>query len=95
VSKQTLASDATVTSVSASATAVTLLAANFRRTGASFYNQSTSVCYLKLGAAATATDFTVRMTANALYELGEPVWLGIITAIWDSATGAMRITEFT
>lgn len=83
----------TVTSVAASATNVTLLSSNASRTGAAFFNDSTSIAYLKLGATATTSSFTVKMISNSYYELPDPCYTGIIDCIWDSATGSMRITE--
>ena len=86
-------SSATVASVSSSATSVTLLASNAARKGASFYNNSTKVLYLKLGATATASDFTVAMAASSYYELPQPVYTGVIDGIWASANGAVLVTS--
>lgn len=85
----------TTSNVSASATAVTALSANSSRKKAVFHNDSTSVCYLKCGSSASSTSYTYRMTQQSTVELEMPVYTGIVTAIWDSATGALRVTEFT
>jgi hypothetical protein len=82
-----------VTNVAASATNVTLLASNTSRVGAMFFNDSTSAAYLKLGATASTSSFTVKMASNSYYELPIPIYTGIIDCIWDSATGNMRITQ--
>lgn len=82
------------TSVSDSATNVILLGANSTRVGASFFNDSTEIAYLKEGITASTTDFTVKMQPGAFYELAQPCWLGQIDCIWaNNASGAMRITE--
>lgn len=93
---------ATVSSVSGSATAVTLLAATSARVGASVFNDSTAILYLKCGSSASSTDYTVQMAAGSYFELPlvigrsgtQTVYAGIITGIWASATGSARITEF-
>lgn len=92
-------STATLTNVSSSASNVTLLAANSLRQMACFYNDSTQVCYLKFGATATSSSYTVQLAASAYYELpmcnGRAVYTGKIDGIWASANGAMRVTELT
>lgn len=85
---------ATLANVSASTSNVTLLASSSTRLGAAFYNDSTSVLYLKFGANASATSFTVILTANAYYELPQPCYSGIIDGIWVAAAGACRVTSW-
>lgn len=89
------ASTGTTTSVAASASNVTLLAANITRIGATIYNDSTVAnLFLKLGATASATSFTVRLVPNAYFEVPFG-YTGIIDGIWSVATGNARITELT
>jgi hypothetical protein len=87
-------STTTVAQVASSATVVTLLAANTARMGATIFNQSTSVCYVKLGSGASATSYTVRMSANAYYEVPFG-YTGIITGIWAAVNGNAYVTELT
>lgn len=94
--------DATLSNVSASASSVTVLAANPLRCGASIHNDSVAVLYLKMGSTASATSYTVKMEPGDHYELPiviggtqRAVYSGIITGIWASATGAARVTEYT
>ena len=85
---------ATVSRVSASATAVTLIAANANRRRVIIYNDSTAVLRVKLGSAASATSYTYRLGAGDTYESPTDwVYTGIVTGIWDSATGAAQVTE--
>jgi hypothetical protein len=93
--KQQIGATSTVTSVSSSATSVSLLASNANRIGATFYNDSTQICYLKLGATASTTSYTIQMAAGSYYELPfqNKMYTGAIDGIWASANGAMRITE--
>lgn len=86
---------ATVSSVSDTASSTTLLAANHLRRGAAVYNDSTAILYLKLGATASTSSFTVKMQPDDYYELPAG-YLGRIDGIWASdASGAARITELT
>lgn len=89
------AATATLSNVAGSASSVTLLAANTNRRMAMFYNDSTAILYLKFGSTASTTSFTVKMFPEDYYELPLPVYTGIVTGIWASATGACRVTETT
>lgn len=89
------ATTASVSSVNDTASSTTLLAINTNRLGATVHNDSTVVLYLKLGATASATSFTVKMAADGYYEVPYG-YTGIIDGIWASdASGAARITELT
>lgn len=90
------AATSTLSNVSASASSVTVLALNTARKSAIIYNDSTVGVYLKFGSAASATSFTYRLeTKRTLIVDGIPAYTGIITGIWDSATGTARVTELT
>lgn len=85
-----------VTSVNASASNVSLLVSNTLRKAAYFFNDSTSVAFLKLGTTASATSYTVRMVPNAFVTIDlDPAYTGEVDAIWTTANGAMRVTELT
>lgn len=91
----TKASTTAVTSVNDTASSTTLLAANTNRLGASVQNDSTVVLYLKLGATASTSSFTVQMAAASYYEVPYG-YTGVIDGIWASdASGAARMTELT
>lgn len=93
---ETTASTSSVTSVASSATSVSLLALNTSRKGATFFNDSTSVLYLKLGATASTTSYTVQIQSMGYYELPfSKVYTGAIDGIWSSANGNCRVTELT
>lgn len=88
-------STATTASVAASASSVTVLAAITSRLGATFYNDSSALAYLKFGATASTTSFTVLLQPSAYYEIPGPhIYNGIIDCIWASATGSMRVTSW-
>ena len=89
------ASTATLANVAGSASNVTLLASSATRAGASFYNDSTALLYLKFGATASVTSFTVQIQPSGYYELPTPnIYSGIIDGIWSSATGSCRVTSW-
>ena len=87
-------SSATTANVAGSATSVTILASSASRVGACFYNDSTSDMYLKFGATASTTSFTVKVLAGGFFNLQPPIYTGVIDGIWDSATGSMRVTNW-
>lgn len=85
---------ATLISVVASTSSVNLLPVNANRKGAIFYNNSTANSWIKLGAIASSTSFTVRILSETFYHL-DVGYTGIVDGIWLATNGAMRITEFT
>lgn len=94
--KETRPGTATLTNVNDSASSQSLLASNSSRLGASFFNDSTSTLYLKLGTTASTTSYTVQVPPSGYYELPFPAYTGAIDGIWSSdSTGAVRITELT
>lgn len=86
-------SSSTVASVASSASSVTLQAANANRRGWSVYNDSTAVLYLKLGATASTSSYTVQVPTGGFYELPAPYYRGVIDGIWSAANGNARVTE--
>lgn len=86
---------AVTASVAASATSVALFAddADGNVVGRSVHNDSAAVLYLKYGATASTSDFTVIVGAGGLYEFPRPVYNGVVHGIWSSATGNARTTE--
>ncbi len=96
VSAPTPATQAIPTSVNASTSSVTLLAANAARKGATIWNSSTATLYVDLdtssGATASATDYTVTLGPGDYYEVPYD-YTGIILGIWDVATGKALIRE--
>ena len=83
---------ANLTNVASSASSVTVLAANTARLGATVQNDSTAVLYLKFGATASTSSYTVQLASKAYYEVPFG-YLGIIDGIWASANGNARVTE--
>ena len=82
---------ATVTSVSVGAgAAVSLSASNAAKTKVVLYNE-TGTLFVKLGATASSTSYTYRLTANTTAEING--YYGLITAIKASGTTPVLVTE--
>ena len=86
-----MAATTTLSNVTASASSVTLVSTDAARLGVTLFNDSSSDCYIKYGTTASATNYTYKMGAYDYFEIPTK-WRGRIDAIWDSATGAMRVT---
>ena len=86
------ATSAPTTSVASSITSVTLLALNASRKWASFRNDSTSIAYIAKSATATTSSVYLLQPQGYLYF---DDYTGVVSAIWVSANGFMRIEEGT
>lgn len=86
----------TISTVADNASSVTILAANTARLGCTIVNDSSAALYLKCGATASTTSYTVRLIQHAYWECPFG-YTGIIDGIWatDPNDGAARVTEFT
>ncbi len=90
------AGTATLTSVGASVSSVTLLAANANRLGAVIINDTIvnkNILYLAFAATSTTSAYTYPLPPGAQWEL-QFDYTGAISGIWGvSATGNARVTE--
>lgn len=89
-----LSTTAVTAAVSAATISTTLLAANALRIAGSLYNDSSAICYIKFGSGAAIASFKVPLAANTYYEIPGG-YNGIITGIWASVAGSMRVSEET
>ena len=86
---------ATLANVSSSASSVTLAAADTLRAGLWIFNDSSAILYVKLGATASTSSYSVQIAAGAFWEMPmRPLYTGIVDGIWASANGAARMTKF-
>lgn len=85
---------ATTANVASSASNTTLFAAQGSVNGRTIYNDSTSVLYVKYGATASSSSYTVQLAAGAYYEFPAPVYGGQVDGIWASANGNARVTSW-
>lgn len=84
---------ASTSNVASSATNVTVFAAA-NAGGRAVFNDSTAVLYLKFGATATTTSYTVQLAAGDYYEFPQPTYCGQVDGIWASANGSARVTSW-
>lgn len=90
------ANAAATSNVNGSASSVTLKAANAARRGLLVHNDADKDLYLKYGATASTTSFTVKILAGGYWEMPFPIYAGVVDGIWASGpTGAARVTELT
>lgn len=90
----------TTATVASSASSVNLFAASadpYAETdvlGRTVFNDSTQVLYLKFGATASASSYTVQIAAGGYYEFPRPIYAGQVDGIWASANGNARLTSW-
>lgn len=85
--------DSTVFEGAASTTAVTLAPANAQRRSLKIFNAGKQRLYVKHGAGVSLSSFTVVVPPNWEYELDSPVYLGVVTGVWDGTDGSGHVTE--
>jgi hypothetical protein len=81
------------TNVNVATTSTSVLSANSARTGFTITNDSSVTVYIKYGTTATTTSYTVALAAGDA--MSDTDWLGVVFHIAGTATGALRVTEFT
>lgn len=84
---------ATEANVVSSATNVTLFAAAVAN-GRAIYNDSTAVLYVKFGATASTSSYTVQIASQGYFEFPQPCYNGQVDGIWASANGNARLTSW-
>ena len=88
---------ATVSRVATSTTTAALFAASGATLGGrTVYNESSAVLYVKLGATASSTDYTVQVAAGGYYELPNAprAYGGVVHGILASGTGNAQCTSW-
>ena len=91
--KSIRADNAVVTSVSSSQSNTTLLVANDDRKMATIYNNSTSVLFIKYGATASVSSFSLKIGAGDYLEFPYPCYTGQIDGFWEALNGNAMVTE--
>ncbi len=85
---------ATLANVASSNTNVTLFAAASGTSMRTIFNDSTAVLYVKFGATASTSSFTVPLAAGGYYEFPQPIYAGLVDGIWAAANGFARVTSW-
>lgn len=84
--------NATLANVASSATNVNIFAAAGDTNGRIIYNDSSAILYIKFGATASTTSYTMQIAAGASYTFPTPMYAGNVDGIWASANGFARTT---
>lgn len=85
----------TTTSVTSSASSVTILASNANRRGVSIANDSTAVLRLSFATPATSANAFIVMQPGSFLLLDQQMIVtNIIYGIWASANGTAQVTEY-
>jgi hypothetical protein len=88
-------STSAVTSVVSAAVTTSILASNTNRLIGSIFNASNKIMYVKYGATASLTSYSIALYPNSYLEIPSD-YTGAIDAIWQaSPTGNALVTEFT
>ncbi len=85
---------ATLANVASSASNVTLFSAKGDVNARTIFNDSTATLYVKFGATASSSSYTVQLPACAYYEFPQPTYAGQVDGIWASANGNARTTQW-
>lgn len=85
---------ATLANVASSASNTNLFAATAQINARVVYNDSTAVLYLKFGATASTTSYTVQIASQGYFEFPDPLYAGQVDGIWASANGFARTTQW-
>lgn len=94
VTREKQSGTSATSNVAQNAANVTLVAANANRIQAMIYNDALAVLFVKLGATASTTSYTVQLAAGGFMSINS--YTGIIDGIWAAAgVGAARVTELT
>lgn len=88
------AATTTVSSANASTTNFTFLSANPNRKSAVFFKEGANTAFIKFGATASATSYTVRLSNNGYYEVPDD-FTGRVDIIFSSAVAGntLYVTE--
>ncbi len=83
-----------ITAITSSIFNQVFLVTNLSRIGATIYNESTQILFLKLGAGASSISYTVQMGPRTYFEAPYG-YTGQIDGLWQSADGFARVGELT
>lgn len=92
--KETKSASTALSSVSVTNVNTSVLASNANRLGATIFNEGAAIAYVKLGATASVTSYTVQLVVGAYYEVPFG-YTGAIDAITSSGTATTRVDELT
>ena len=85
---------ATLANVASGTATTTVFAATPKLNGRTVFNDSTAILYLKFGANASTTSYTVQIPAASYYEFPAPPYSGQVDGAWATANGNARTTSW-
>lgn len=88
-----VSNSATLSNKTSSISSQVILASNSNRKGFIFFNDSTSNCYIAFASTASNSSFTIFLNSGMTYQNEAIIYTGIISGIWSSANGFLRVTE--
>lgn len=88
-----IATSATLSNITSSTSSQTVLASNSSRKGFLLFNDSTQNCFVAFAATATTSAFTMLLIPGMTYQNEAIIYTGVMSAIWSSANGFLRVTE--
>ena len=89
-----MANVSSVTSISASVTALTLFATTTPRQGACIWNESSSRLYVKLGQGVTTTLYSFKVAPYGYWEMAPRGFAGAVSGMWEVATGSAMLSSW-
>lgn len=84
---------ATLSNITSQVTTQVILASNPVRKGFILFNDSTANCFIAFAATATTSAFTIFLNPTMTYQNEAIIYTGIMSALWSSANGFLRVTE--
>ncbi len=87
--------NSTIARVNVTTVNTTLAAANTSREGFILFNEGNATVFVKLGATATTTSYTVQLGRNSEFEAPFPVYTGIADGITSAGSADVQVTEVT
>lgn len=90
--KQVRSATPTQSSPSVTTASTVILASNANRLGATIINEGSVACFVKLGATASATSYSVNMAVGGYFEVPFN-YTGAIDGITASSTATLRVSE--
>lgn len=82
------------TQIPAAASNTVLFAAQATTNARTIYNDSTATLYVKFGATASTTSYTVQIASQGYYEFPQPCYSGEVDGIWTAANGNAYVTAW-
>lgn len=88
-----ISTTASLSSITASTSSQLIFASSITRKGFILFNDSTANCYIAFAATSSNSAFTILLNSGMTYQNESIIYTGIMSVVWASATGFLRVTE--